>query len=165
MARDGIPTPVAPPAPPDLREVLRAAGLRVTRPRLAVLEALATEPHSSADALLVRVQEQAGPVSRQAVYDVLHALTRAGLVRRLLVDNASRYELDTHDNHHHLLCRGCGALTDVPCAVGAAPCLVPSHDHGFEVEVADVLYSGLCPTCRAAGDRGAVTTTPTPHGG
>ena len=144
---------------------LRDAGLRATRPRVAVLEVLARESHLSADTLLVRVQERAPGVSRQAVYDVLHALTRAGLVRRLLIDNASRYELDTHDNHHHLLCRGCGALADVPCAVGVAPCLVPSHDHGFEVEVADVLYSGLCPNCRTAEDRGAVSTTPTPHGG
>nr|WP_281496669.1 Fur family transcriptional regulator [Ornithinimicrobium sp. F0845] len=144
---------------------MRRVGLRVTRPRLAVLGVLAGAPHSSADTVHVRVQEHVGPVSRQAVYDVLHVLTDAGLVRRMLVGNASRYELDTHDNHHHLLCRGCGALTDVPCAVGAAPCLLPSHDHGFEVEVADVLYSGLCPTCRAAGDRGADATTPTTHGG
>ena len=152
MASHGIPTPA---------ESLRAAGLRATRPRVAVLEALAREPHTSADAVLAQVREQVGPVSRQAVYDVLHALTQAGLVRRMLVDNASRYELDTHDNHHHLLCRSCGALADVPCAVGAAPCLQPSHDHGFEVEVADVLYSGLCPTCRAVGDRGADAITST----
>lgn len=147
------------------QESLREAGLRVTRPRVAVLEALSAAPHSTADAVHAMVAAQVGAVSRQAVYDVLHALTAAGLVRRMLVDNASRYEWDTHDNHHHLLCRRCGALHDVPCAVGAAPCLTPSHDHGFEVEVADVLYSGLCPTCRAAGDRGADATTSQHHGG
>ena len=142
---------------------LKSAGLRVTRPRLTVLEDLADHPHSSADAVHARARARVGTVSRQAIDDVLHALTGAGLLRRVLVDNAARYELDTHDNHHHLLCRGCGALADVPCAVGAAPCLVPSHDHAFEVEVADVLYSGLCSNCRAA-DRSA-NTTPTPHGG
>ncbi len=155
MASHGIPAPA---------QELRSAGLRVTRPRVAVLEALLQAPHSSADTVLHQVRHEVGQVSRQAVYDVLHALTEAGLVRRLLVDNTSRYEVDTRDNHHHLLCRQCGALVDVPCAVGAAPCLAPSHDHGFEVEVADVLYSGLCPTCRAA-DRGAETTPHQHHGG
>ncbi|QDO90198.1 transcriptional repressor [Ornithinimicrobium ciconiae] len=144
-------------------ESLRRAGLRVTRPRVAVLEALTNRPHSTADTVLDALQGLGGKaVSRQAVYDVLHALTDAGLVRRMLVGNASRYEVDTHDNHHHLLCRGCGALTDVPCAVGSAPCLLPSDDHGFEVEVADVLYSGLCPNCRAV-DRSANHTHT--HGG
>lgn len=138
---------------------LRAAGMRVTRPRVAVMQALAGEPHASADTVLARVQEDSGRgISRQAVYDVLHALADAGLVRRVLVGTAARYELDTHDNHHHLLCRGCGALLDVPCAVGATPCLLPSHDHGFDVEVADVLYSGLCPTCRDAQRAAAPTT-------
>ena len=147
---------------PDPGADLRSAGLRVTRPRLAVLAALADAPHASADAVHARVQEQVGPVSRQAVYDVLRALGDAALVRRLVIGNASLYELDEHDNHHHLLCRECGALADVPCAVGAAPCLTPSHDHGFEVEVADVLYSGLCPDCRAAGARSTGTIrTPT----
>ncbi|WP_272914471.1 Fur family transcriptional regulator [Ornithinimicrobium cavernae] len=144
MASHVIPAPAV---------ALREAGLRVTRPRVAVLEALTAGPHSSADAVHERVQGQVGPVSRQAVYDVLHALTEVGLVRRILVGNVARYELDLHDNHHHLLCRGCGALADVPCAVGEAPCLVPSHDHGFAVEVADVLYSGLCPNCRAVEGR------------
>ena len=134
----------------DPEQGLRAAGLRVTRPRVAVLSTLSAAPHSSADSVHALVQALLGPVSRQAVYDVLHALTEAGLVRRMLVDNASRYELDSHDNHHHLLCRGCGVLIDVPCAVGEAPCLTPSHDHGFGVEAADVLYSGLCPNCRGA---------------
>ncbi len=143
----------------DHAGALRTAGLRVTKPRLAVLTTLEDAPHSSADTVHARIQELEGPVSRQAVYDVLHALADAGLVRRVLVGTASRYELDTHDNHHHLLCRDCGALLDVPCAVGEAPCLLPSHDHGFDVEVADVLYSGLCPTCRA--DRTATKTTPT----
>lgn len=147
--RADIPQPAA--GLHDPAHALREAGLRVTRPRTAVLTALAETPHSSADGVHAAVMERVGPVSRQAVYDVLHALTGAGLVRRLAIGTTSRYELDAHDNHHHLLCRGCGALVDVPCAVGEAPCLTPSHGHGFEVEVADVLYSGLCSDCRAAG--------------
>lgn len=154
VAEHVIPTP---------EQRLRGAGLRVTHPRVAVLEDLAEHPHSSADTVRARIQQREGQVSRQAVYDVLHALTAAGLVRRLLVGNASRYEVDTHDNHHHLLCRTCARLVDVPCAVGSAPCMLPSHDHGFEVEVADVLYSGLCPNCRAAEPRR--TVTPQHHGG
>ena len=129
---------------------LRAAGLRVTRPRLRVLEALASHPHVSADhvrGLLDGVEDQV--VSRQAVYDVLHALTDAGLVRSMLVGTRALYELDTLDNHHHLLCQQCGALADVPCAVGHAPCLQPFDDQGFTVQTADVTYSGLCPACSA----------------
>ena len=127
---------------------LRAAGLRVTRPRLMVLEVLADHPHVSADhvrALLDQSEDHA--VSRQAVYDVLHALTDAGLVRSMLVGARALYELDLLDNHHHLLCRQCGALADVPCAVGQAPCLQPSGTQGFTVQAADVTYSGLCATC------------------
>lgn len=127
---------------------LRAAGLRVTRPRLMVLEALGDHPHVSADhlrSLLDETEDHA--VSRQAVYDVLHALTDAGLVRSMLVGARALYELDLLDNHHHLLCRQCGALADVPCAVGQAPCLQPSGTQGFTVQAADVTYSGLCATC------------------
>jgi Fur family transcriptional regulator, stress-responsive regulator len=133
----------------DPAEALRAVGLRVTRPRLAVIDALSRHPHVDADSVHEAVHEAAGTVSRQAVYDVLNALTDAGLVRRLLIDNRSRYELDLRDNHHHLLCRSCGRLHDVPCAVGRAPCLHPSDDLGFEVDLADVLYSGICPDCAA----------------
>lgn len=127
---------------------LRAAGLRVTRPRLMVLRVLADHPHVSADhlrSLLDQVEDHT--VSRQAVYDVLHALTDAGLVRSMLVGTRALYELDLLDNHHHLLCRQCGALADVPCAVGYAPCLHPSDTQGFTVQTADVTYSGLCATC------------------
>lgn len=127
---------------------LRAAGLRVTRPRLMVLETLADHPHVSADhvrSLLDEVEDHA--VSRQAVYDVLHALTDAGLVRSMLVGTRALYELDLLDNHHHLLCRQCGALADVPCAVGHAPCLLPPDTQGFTVQTADVTYSGLCAAC------------------
>lgn len=136
----------------DHAAALRAAGLRVTGPRLATLEVVERRPHADAETVAHAVRERLGTVSRQAVYDVLHALTDAELLRRVLVDGRrSRYELHRHDNHHHLVCRRCGRLEDVPCAVGAAPCLIPHDDLGFDVEVADVVYRGLCSTCRERG--------------
>lgn len=141
-----------PVSEPRLQAVLRTAGLRVTAPRLATLTVVAERPHAEADEIASAVRERLGSVSTQAVYGVLHALTDAGLLRR--VDTgaraAARYELQSNDNHHHMICRECGRLEDVPCAVGHAPCLVPSHDHGFEVEVAEVLFKGLCASCLAA---------------
>lgn len=140
----------------DPRERLREVRLRVTRPRLNVMGVLAHHPHIPADRVHALIEGVDAPsVSRQAVYDVLHALTDAGLVRSMLVGGRALYELDSQDNHHHLLCHSCGALTDVPCAVGHAPCLTPSVDHGFSLKRADVLYSGLCPDCREAEDRSA----------
>lgn len=137
--------------PADHAAALRGAGLRVTGPRLATLEAVAAAPHTDADAVAQAVRERLGTVSRQAVYDVLHALTDAELLRRFSVDGRrSRYELHRHDNHHHLVCRSCGRLEDVPCAVGAAPCLVPHQDLGFDIEIAEVVYRGLCSACRGA---------------
>ena len=136
----------------DPAHALRSAGLRVTAPRIAVLEQIAQHPHADAEAIARGVRERLGAVSRQAVYDVLHALTDASLVRRVSVGSRSmRYELDLHDNHHHLVCRRCDRLEDVPCARGSAPCLEPDHDHGFEIEVADVVYRGLCSACRERG--------------
>ncbi|WP_293698044.1 Fur family transcriptional regulator [uncultured Agrococcus sp.] len=134
-----------------LQADLRGAGLRVTAPRLSVLRVVAEQPHAGTDEIAGAVRERLGSVSTQAVYGVLHALTDAGLLRR--VDTgaraAARYELQSHDNHHHMLCRECGRLEDVPCAVGNAPCLIPEHNHGFEIEVAEVLFRGVCSQCRA----------------
>ncbi len=131
----------------DPEALLRAAGLRVTRQRLAVLDALAARPHSDADEVASAVRDR-GSVSTQAVYDVLRALTDAGLVRRIEpAGSPTRYELRVGDNHHHLVCRGCGVIADVDCAVGHRPCLVASDTHGFVIDEAEVTYWGLCPRC------------------
>lgn len=133
-------------------EVLRAAGLRVTRPRTAVLGVLAERPHAGAEAVTAAVREQL-PVSTQAVYDVLNALTAHRVVRRIQpAGSVARYELRTDDNHHHVVCRGCGDITDVDCATGGAPCLdVPAATdlHGFSIDEAEVTWWGLCPACTA----------------
>ena len=133
---------------PDPREVLRGASIRVTRPRLAVLEAVHAHPHADTDSL-IRASRRALPdVSHQAVYDVLRVLTEAGIVRRIQpAGSVARYEARTGDNHHHLVCRSCGVVRDVDCATGQAPCLVPSQDHGFAVDEAEVVYWGHCPDC------------------
>lgn len=134
------------------RDWLRAANLRVTAPRLAVLEAVAARPHSDADRIAVAVREALGTVSTQAVYDVLHACVRAGILRRIEpAGSPARYETRIGDNHHHLVCRGCGAVADVDCVVGAAPCLQPDDGHGFVVDEAEVVFWGLCARCHAAG--------------
>ena len=142
------------------RALLRAAGLRVTRPRLAVLSALRSRPHADAGSVLAAVRADLPQVSHQAVYDCLHVLTDAGLVRSLQpAGSAARYEIAVPDNHHHLVCRGCGALVDVPCRTGSAPCLHAPEDHGFLIDEAEVYYWGLCPACRTAQD-GATPPSP-----
>lgn len=134
---------------PDAEQQLRAVGLRVTKPRLAVLGALEVHPHSDTSTIIDAVRSRFDTVSHQAVYDCLGALTDAGLVRRIQpAGSTARYELHRADNHHHLVCRGCGAMTDVACAVGAAPCLDVQHDHGFAIDEADVVYWGRCPQCQ-----------------
>jgi Fur family ferric uptake transcriptional regulator len=133
----------------DLERVLRAAGLRVTRPRLAVLHAVHANPHVDTDALIAAARARIGPVSHQAVYDVLRILTDRGLVRRIQPQGSvARYEARVGDNHHHLVCRSCGAISDVDCATGIAPCLSPSSDEGFVVDEAEVVYWGTCPACQ-----------------
>ena len=128
--------------------MLRGAALRVTRPRVAVLTAVYEHPHADTDHLIGVVRENLGEVSRQAVYDVLRALTVAGLVRRIEpAGSVARYESRVGDNHHHVVCRSCGAIADVDCAVGAAPCLIASDTHGFMINEAEVTYWGLCPDC------------------
>ncbi|GLZ11526.1 transcriptional regulator FurA [Actinomadura sp. NBRC 104425] len=135
-------------APLDFREMLRGAALRVTRPRLAVLSAVHAHPHADTDTIIAAVRRNLPKVSHQAVYDSLHALTAAGLVRRIQPSGSvARYESRTGDNHHHLVCRSCGAIADVDCAVGEAPCLTASDDRGFAIDEAEVIYWGLCPDC------------------
>lgn len=136
---------------------LRDSGLRVTKQRVAVIHALAEAPHSGADAVLSRVRADVGQVSTQAVYDVLHTLTDRGLVRRIQpAGSSARYELRVGDNHHHVVCRGCGAVSDIDCAAGSAPCLDPSgldrSAPGFVVDEAEVTYWGVCPTCSTDTD-------------
>ncbi|MCA2218741.1 Fur family transcriptional regulator [Jidongwangia harbinensis] len=132
----------------DFEAQLRAVSLRVTRPRLAVLEALRDHPHVDTDTVIALVRAHCPKVSRQAVYDVLRALTTTGLVRRIEpAGAAARYESRVGDNHHHVVCRSCGAIADVDCAVGHAPCLTASDDHGFVVDEAEVVYWGTCPDC------------------
>jgi Fe2+ or Zn2+ uptake regulation protein len=132
----------------ELQDLLRGASLRVTRPRLAVLRAVHARPHADTDAVIRGAREVVPEVSHQAVYDVLRVLTETGLVRRIQpAGSVARYEARVGDNHHHVVCRSCGAIADVDCAVGQAPCLTASHDHGFVVEEAEVVYWGTCPTC------------------
>lgn len=134
--------------PQDAAIVLRNARLRVTRPRVAVIDELRHRPHTNAEDVAAAVRARLGKVSRQAIYDVLHALHDAGIVRRIEpAGSPALYELHTGDNHHHLVCRRCAALADVDCAVGAAPCLDPAQTHGYAVDEAEVVFWGLCPAC------------------
>lgn len=127
---------------------LRAAGLRVTAPRIAVLKAVAAHPHSDADAVSALVRKELGSVSTQAVYDVLRMGVTAGFLRRIEpAGSPALYETRTGDNHHHLVCRECGAVADVDCVAGAGPCLAPSDDSGFVVDEAEVMFWGRCPGC------------------
>jgi Fur family ferric uptake transcriptional regulator len=135
----------------DFERMLRAAALRITRPRLAVLSAVHARSHADTDSIIGVVRAELGEVSHQAVYDVLRALTGAGLVRRIEpAGSVARYEARVGDNHHHVVCRSCGAIADVDCAVGHAACLTPSDDSGYEIDEAEVTFWGRCPTCIAA---------------
>jgi Fe2+ or Zn2+ uptake regulation protein len=139
------------PATSELERMLRGASLRVTRPRVAVLAAVHDHPHADTNSIIGVVREDLGEVSLQAVYDVLRALTDAGLVRRIHPPGSvARYESRVGDNHHHAVCRSCGAIADVDCAVGAAPCLIAADDHGYVLDEAEVIYWGLCPGCSTA---------------
>ena len=136
--------------------MLRAADLRVTRPRVAVLGAVHALPHADTDAIISAVRADdshdglVGDVSHQAVYDVLRALTAAGLIRRIQPSGSvARYEARIGDNHHHIVCRACGAIADVDCAVGEMPCLTAADDQGFVIDEAEVIYWGTCPACSA----------------
>jgi Fur family transcriptional regulator, stress-responsive regulator len=146
------------PTTSDFERLLREAALRVTRPRVAVLSAVYDHPHADTDSLIGAVRQESGEVSHQAVYDVLRALTGAGLVRRVQPSGSvARYEARVGDNHHHVVCRSCGAIVDVDCAVGYSPCLTAADDAGYDIDEAEVIYWGRCPECAAA--------TPTASGG
>ena len=137
--------------PADFPQQLRGAALRVTRPRLAVLAAVAGLPHADTDSIIGAVRDELPGVSHQAVYDSLRTLTDAGLVRRIQpIGSVARYESRVGDNHHHIVCRSCGAIADVDCAVGETPCLTASETHGFTVDEAEVIYWGRCPACASS---------------
>lgn len=130
--------------------LLRRHGVHVTAQRLAVLAAVSGRPHCTAEDVASAVRGDLGAISRQAVYDALGILADKGLLRRIQpAGSPARFEARTGDNHHHLICRTCGRMVDVDCAVGAAPCLRPSDDSGFEIDEAEVVYWGRCPECLA----------------
>ncbi|MFF1440277.1 Fur family transcriptional regulator [Streptomyces sp. NPDC058295] len=139
------------PRTPTTAEELRGAGLRVTAARVALLETVRDGDHLGVEAIATGVRGRVGHISLQAVYEALHALTGAGLVRRIEPPGSpARFEGRVGDNHHHLVCRSCGAVVDVDCAVGHAPCLTASDDRGFAIDEAEVIYWGLCPDCSTA---------------
>ncbi|MFY1690502.1 Fur family transcriptional regulator [Plantactinospora sp. WMMB782] len=139
------------PTTSEFGSALRGAALRVTRPRVAVLSAVHANPHADTDSIVGVVRADIGEVSRQAVYDVLHALTAAGLLRRFEpMGSVARYETRTGDSHHHLVCRSCGAIVDVDGAIGDTGCLTPTGNSGYLIDEAEVVYWGRCPGCVAA---------------
>ena len=142
----------------DYADLLRAAALRVTRPRIAVLEEVQSHPHADTETIFAAVRNVLPDVSRQTVYDVLNALTSVGLLRRIQpLGSVARYETRVGDNHHHVVCRNCGTIADIDCAVGAAPCLTPADldaaIDGFVLDEAEVIYWGLCPDCSSTDSR------------
>ncbi|MCX4742510.1 Fur family transcriptional regulator [Streptomyces antibioticus] len=140
------------PQTPTTAEELRGAGLRVTAARVALLETVRAGDHLDVEAIATGVRDRVGHISLQAVYEALHALNAAGLVRRIEPPGSpARFEGRVGDNHHHLVCRSCDVVVDVDCAVGHAPCLTAVDSQGFSVDEAEVIYWGLCPECSAAG--------------
>ncbi len=137
----------------DVSQLLREHGLQVTAQRLAIMRAVSSRPHATADQLIDDVRGVIGSISRQAVYDTLSVLVEVSLLRRIQpAKSAARYEDRVGDNHHHLICRGCGTMFDIDCALGEAPCLVADDDHDFEIDEAEVIFWGRCPTCQKAPD-------------
>ncbi|WP_442941853.1 Fur family transcriptional regulator [Nocardia sp. NBC_00416] len=131
--------------------MLRGVSLRVTAPRVAVLSAVHDHPHADTDSIIRVVRSRLSAVSHQAVYDSLRTLTAAGLLRCIQPSGSvARYEARVGDNHHHVVCRACGSIADVDCAVGESPCLTASDDHGYSIDEAEVIYWGVCPACAAA---------------
>ncbi len=131
-------------------ELLRGNGVQVTAQRLAIMRAVSSRPHATADELTEEVRSVIGSISRQAVYDTVAVLVDKELIRRIQpAGSAARYETRVGDNHHHLICRECSTMVDVDCAVGAVPCLTPDHDHGFEIDEAEVVYWGRCSRCQS----------------
>jgi Fur family transcriptional regulator, stress-responsive regulator len=139
------------PQTPTPADELRGAGLRVTAARVALLATVREGDHLDVEAIASGVRDRVGHVSLQAVYEALHALTAAGLIRRIEPPGSpARFEGRIGDNHHHVVCRSCGVVADVDCATGEAPCLTASDDHGFAIDEAEVVYWGLCPACSTA---------------
>ena len=133
----------------DPADLLRQRGYRVTGQRLAVLRAVSAQPHLTADAVAETVRAELGAISLQAVYDVLGVLVDVGLIRRIQpAGSPARFEARVSDNHHHVICRGCGRTADVDCAIGSAPCLIAADDKGFAIDEAEVIYWGRCPECQ-----------------
>ena len=129
-------------------EQLRRASLRVTKPRIAVVDAVERLPHADTESVIAAVRERLPEVSHQAVYDSLRVLSELGVLRRIQpAGSVARYETRVGDNHHHLVCRSCGAVVDIDCALGQAPCLTPSQTHGYRLDEAEVIYWGACPAC------------------
>jgi Fur family ferric uptake transcriptional regulator len=142
--------------PADVDQLLREHGVQVTAQRLAIMRAVTAHPHATADELAEQVRSVIGSISRQAVYDSLGLLVEKNLLRRIQpTGSAARYEDRVGDNHHHLVCRECGLMFDIDCAVGSTPCLTAEDDHGFEIDEAEVVYWGRCPACRTAEATGA----------
>ena len=142
----------------DPADLLRRHGVQVTAQRLAVVAAVSRRPHATADDVAKVVRSEIGVISRQTVYDTLGRLTEMGLIRRIQpAGSPARYECRVGDNHHHLICRACGRMVDVDCAVGAAPCLIPADDSGYEIDEAEVIYWGRCPECLARMASGSGT--------
>lgn len=144
----------------DSAALLRQRGIQVTAQRLAVLRAVAAAPHVTADAVAEAARAEIGAISLQSVYDALSVLVAGGIIRRIQpAGSPARYEDRVGDNHHHLICRVCGRVVDVDCAVGTAPCLTAADDRGYEIDQAEVAYWGRCPQC-LAGDREASRSDP-----
>lgn len=145
----------------DFDQLLRDNGLQVTAQRLAIMRAVSARPHATADELIDDVRAVIGSISRQAVYDTLGVLAEKSLVRRIQpAGSPARYEDRVGDNHHHLICRDCDTMFDIDCAVGEAPCLSADDDHGFEIDEAEVIYWGRCPSCQEAAAEAADTVRP-----
>jgi Fur family transcriptional regulator, stress-responsive regulator len=145
----------------DFPQMLRAAALRVTRPRLAVLTAVHARPHADTDSIIRAVRQDLPDVSHQAVYDSLHALTAAGLLRRFQpAGSVARYETRVGDHHHHVVCRSCGSIADVDGAVGQIPCLTAPDDRGFAIDETEVIFWGLCPACSTPSTSTAPSSAP-----
>ncbi len=148
MNKSGIRSQAQHSTPVDISGALKAAGLQVTAQRLAVYRAVESHPHAMTDEICTAVRSELGVISRQAVYDALNAMTEHKILRRIQpAGSAARYEHRV-DNHHHLACRQCEKIIDIDCAVGEAPCLVAEHDHGYQIDEAEVTYWGLCPDCQ-----------------
>ena len=141
-------------------QALRDRGLHVTAQRMAIAQALSAHPHATTEELIEAVRSNIGSVSRQAVYDSLDVFVEMNLVRRIQpAGSVARYEDRVGDNHHHLVCRGCALVFDIDCAVGETPCLTADDDHGFEIDEAEVVYWGHCPSCRKSSSQSRTNPT------